>query len=111
MDFLPHYIGNTLAMRRKVSVDAIRATRIHSRSLLHFLAALLVNLDLATALSRTRDYAHSAHLVDTLIRQHRECVSSANRGSMAMCLPRKMRVRANHAFQASTLRRQVQALV
>ena len=111
MDFLPHYIGNTLAMRRKVSVDAIRATRIHSRSLLHFLAALLVNLDLATALSRTRDNALSAHLVDTLIIQRRLFVSNASRGSMAFHLAQAMLMSVNLVFPASMLQLRVQVSV
>ena len=85
-------------------MDAIRATRIHSRSLLHFLPALLVNLDLATALSRTRDNALSAHLVDTLIIQHLLFVSNASRGSMAFHLAQAMLMSVNLASQVSMLR-------
>ena len=92
-------------------MDAIRATRIHSRSLLHFLAALLVNLDLATALSRTRDNALSAHLVDTLIIQRRLFVSNASRGSMAFHLAQAMLMSVNLASQVSMLRRRDQVVV
>ena len=92
-------------------MGAIRATKIYSRNQIRFSPAPLVNLDIATALSRTRACACGARQVDTLIRQDRERVSSANRGSMAMCLPRAMRARVNNAFQATTLRQQVQAHV
>ena len=111
MGVLPNFIRNTLAMRRKVSVDAIRATRIHSRSLLRFLAALLVNLDLATALSRTRDNALTAHLVDTLIIQRRLFVSNASRGSMAFHSAQAMLMNVNLASQVSMLRRRDQVVV
>ena len=92
-------------------MDAIRATRIHSRSLLHFLAAPLANLDLATALSRTRDNALSAHLVDTLIIQRRLFVSNASRGSMAFHLAQAMLMSVNLASQVSMLRRRDQVVV
>ena len=92
-------------------MDAIRATRIHSRSLLRFLAALLVNLDLATALSRTRDNALSAHLVDTLIIQRRLFVSNASRGSMAIHSVQAILMSVNLASQVSMLRRRDQVVV
>ena len=92
-------------------MDAIRATRIHSRSLLHFLTALLVNLDLATALSRTRDNALSAHLVDTLIIQRRLFVSNASRGSMALHMAQAILMTVNLVFPASMLQLRVQVSV
>ena len=108
VDFLPKLYKKYACDEASVSVDAIRATRIHSRSLLHFLPALLVNLDLATALSRTRDYAHSAHLVDTLIIQHRLFVSNASRGSMALHSAQAILMSVNLASQVSMLQQRVQ---
>ena len=105
------YTRNTLAMMRKLSADVTWATRIHSRSLLRFLAALLVNLDLAAASSRTRDNALSAHLVDTLIIQRRLFVSNASRGSMAFHLAQAMLMSVNLASQVSMLRRRDQVVV
>ena len=92
-------------------MDAIRATRIHSRSLLRFSPALLANLDLATALSRTRDNALSAHLVDTLIIQRRLFVSNAGRERMAFHSVQAMLVNVNLVSQVSMLQQQVQVLV
>ena len=92
-------------------MDVTWATKIHSRILLHFFPALLVNLDLATALSRTRDYAHNAHLVDTLIIQHQLFVNSASRGSMALHSVQAILMTVNLVFPASMLQLRVQVLV
>ena len=91
-------------------MDAIGATRIHFRSLLHFLAVLLVNLDLATLLSRTRDYAHNAHLVDTLIIQLL-FVSNASQGSMALHSAQARLMTVNLVFPAGMLQLRVQVSV